>query len=342
MTRNERKLLIRTIELGMVLTLLVIVLDGAGGLDWMERLLYDYRARDCQFFMPPPTDRIVHIDIDDPSLDEIGAFPWPRTKLAEMVDEISLAGAKHIAMDILFAEPQQKRWEPQTADTNGPFKAINDDANFAAAIKRAGNVMLPVSLDLDSSNRSPIFSVTYTLLLKDLELEPSEIVTQLRGSKFDNPRVAQQVGEVYLNAREAAMVSRISDELAKQNTDVQHLSATLLPRTNTTRQRGEQQAVLEKLLPRVQSVRLIMQRTAPMPDGLPPLLTAYDEHAVTIPILSEAAEYSAYPDFVPDHDGVVRRVPLMVDYRGRLFPHESLVIACAARRRSAADSLPAQ
>jgi class 3 adenylate cyclase/CHASE2 domain-containing sensor protein len=333
MTRNERKLLIRTIELGMLLTIFVIALDGAGGLDWLERLLYDYRARDCQFCTPPPTDRLVHIDIDDPSLDEIGAFPWPRTKLAEMIDEITLAGAKHVAMDILFAEPQATRWQPVGSDPKGPFEAVKDDDNFAAAIKRAGNVMLPVSLDFESSQRPPIFGAVYTLLLKDLELEPSDMVSQLRGSHFDNPRLAQQIGEVFFAAREAAMVTRISDEMAKNDTDVQHLSDALLPRAAAARARAglraEQQSVLEKLLPRVQSVRIIMERTAPLPDGLPNLLSAYDEHAVTIPILTEAAAYSAYPDFLPDHDGVVRRVPLMVNYRGRLFPHQALVIACA-------------
>ena len=104
MTRNERKLLFRTIVMGVLLTLVVILLDGLsfGPILKLEEVLYDYRARDCQFFTPPPTDRIVHLDIDDPSLAEIGAYPWQRTKFAEIVDEVNLAGAKLLGMDIIF------------------------------------------------------------------------------------------------------------------------------------------------------------------------------------------------------------------------------------------------
>ena len=103
MTRNERKLLIRTIVLGVVLTLVVILLDGLSfkPIEKMEQYLYDYRAQDCQFFTPPPTDRIIHLDIDDPSITEIGAFPWRRTKLAEIVDEVSLAGAKVQVIEVV-------------------------------------------------------------------------------------------------------------------------------------------------------------------------------------------------------------------------------------------------
>ncbi|HMB95450.1 MAG TPA: hypothetical protein VKK61_05375, partial [Tepidisphaeraceae bacterium] len=67
MNRIEKRLLMRTIVLGVFLTLAVIVADYVGLLDPFERYLYDQRARYCQFFTPPPTDRIMHLDIDDPS-----------------------------------------------------------------------------------------------------------------------------------------------------------------------------------------------------------------------------------------------------------------------------------
>src|SRR5436309_1606949 len=130
MTRNEKSQLFRTIVLGIVLTLVVILLDGLSfrPLEWLEQGLYDYRARDCQFFTPPPTDRIIHLDMDDASLAEIGAFPWRRTKFAQITDEISLAGAKVQAMDVIFSEPQDVRWlEP---DDQGKTHSVDDDANF--------------------------------------------------------------------------------------------------------------------------------------------------------------------------------------------------------------------
>src|SRR3954451_18004048 len=111
MTRNEKRQLVRTLIMGVLLTGVVILLDGIGfrAIERLEQWLYDYRAQDCQFFTPPPTDRIVHLDIDDPSLHEIGAFPWQRTKFAQIADEVSLAGAKVLGMDIIFAEHQPVR-----------------------------------------------------------------------------------------------------------------------------------------------------------------------------------------------------------------------------------------
>jgi class 3 adenylate cyclase len=135
--------------LGLGLTLLIILLDGLGGLEPLERYLYDFRARHFQVFTPPPTDQIVHLDIDDPSLKEIGAFPWPRTRMAEMLDEINLAGAKVVGMDIIFAEPQEVRYIKQK---EGTFDEIRDDDNLADAIKRGGNVLIPVSAELNDRN----------------------------------------------------------------------------------------------------------------------------------------------------------------------------------------------
>ena len=69
----------RLFRLGLYLTLLVMALDWVKFpfLADFENKLNDYRARYCQHFASAPTDRIVHIDIDDDSLNEIGHWPWP-------------------------------------------------------------------------------------------------------------------------------------------------------------------------------------------------------------------------------------------------------------------------
>ena len=48
------------------------------------------------------------IDIDEASLAEYGQWPWPRTRLAEIVDRLSAAGARTITIDLILAEPD--RW----------------------------------------------------------------------------------------------------------------------------------------------------------------------------------------------------------------------------------------
>ena len=54
---------------------------------------------------PPQPVRIV--DIDEASLSELGQWPWPRSQLAALVDELTELGAATIAFDIVFPEPDR-------------------------------------------------------------------------------------------------------------------------------------------------------------------------------------------------------------------------------------------
>jgi adenylate cyclase len=47
------------------------------------------------------------IDIDDRSLAKYGQWPWPRTRVAELVNALTKLGASVIAFDILFSEPDR-------------------------------------------------------------------------------------------------------------------------------------------------------------------------------------------------------------------------------------------
>src|SRR3982075_3049973 len=48
---------------------------------------------------------IVHID--DKSLEKLGQWPWPRTRIADLVTELTRLGAVVIAFDVVFAEPDR-------------------------------------------------------------------------------------------------------------------------------------------------------------------------------------------------------------------------------------------
>ncbi|WP_428429237.1 CHASE2 domain-containing protein [Pararhizobium sp.] len=52
------------------------------------------------------------VDIDEASLRELGQWPWPRDRMARLVDRLSQMGASAIAFDILFSEPD--RLSPRT------------------------------------------------------------------------------------------------------------------------------------------------------------------------------------------------------------------------------------
>jgi len=50
---------------------------------------------------------VVIIDIDETSLAKIGQWPWPRTKLATIIETLTDAGALAIGFDMVFSEPDR-------------------------------------------------------------------------------------------------------------------------------------------------------------------------------------------------------------------------------------------
>src|SRR5688572_8895872 len=107
MTRLERRVAVNTGIVGLLLIVIVLALDLAGMLQQPEDWLYDLRAKHFQYFLKEPTDRLVHVDIDDRAEAVLGKWPWPRSLLAALLDEIHLAGASVVGLDVLFIEPQE-------------------------------------------------------------------------------------------------------------------------------------------------------------------------------------------------------------------------------------------
>ncbi|GAB3185037.1 CHASE2 domain-containing protein [Hydrogenophaga aquatica] len=72
----------------------------------LDAFVYDARLRAS---MPGTLDdRIAIIDIDEPSLAEVGRWPWPRNRVAELVDELFVnQRVAVLGMDIVFAEPDE-------------------------------------------------------------------------------------------------------------------------------------------------------------------------------------------------------------------------------------------
>jgi adenylate cyclase len=92
---------------------------------------------------------VTIVDIDDKSMEKLGQWPWPRTKIADLVTELTRLGAVVIAFDVVFSEPD--RLNPDfVADTFRNLdeetraklrKLPSNDQIFADAI-RASRVVL--------------------------------------------------------------------------------------------------------------------------------------------------------------------------------------------------------
>jgi adenylate cyclase len=102
----SRTHLIIRIVLGVLITLLFVVNEifGFRWLQQLEHFAYDSRIR--LFAKNTPDPRVVIIDLDERSLLAEGRWPWPRNKVANMVQalfdkyQISVLG-----FDVVFAEP---------------------------------------------------------------------------------------------------------------------------------------------------------------------------------------------------------------------------------------------
>ena len=54
--------------------------------------------------------RLIVVDVDERSLREVGAFPWPHATQARLIEQIAAAGARQQIFDVLFtdAQPQEQ------------------------------------------------------------------------------------------------------------------------------------------------------------------------------------------------------------------------------------------
>jgi adenylate cyclase len=118
--------LTRPLIIGAVLATVVYVTDQRGLLQTAE-----LKSLDLRFQMRGPVAPrlpLVIVSIDQDSFDELNLpWPWPRTLHAELIRKLTQAGAKVIALDILFTQPKP---DPR------------EDRALAEAIRDAGNVIL--------------------------------------------------------------------------------------------------------------------------------------------------------------------------------------------------------
>lgn len=137
--KNEHKRLGFLLPLLVVLCGMVLLVADPLPLRMLRNLTFDqYQRWQPRAYTPAPV-RII--DIDDASLTHLGQWPWPRTRLAELVQRLQAAGVAAIAFDVVFAEPD--RTSPRAVTElwalKGPMKqalqALPDhDAVFAQAL----------------------------------------------------------------------------------------------------------------------------------------------------------------------------------------------------------------
>jgi adenylate cyclase len=111
---------------------------------------------------------VVIVDIDEKSLKSIGQWPWPRTRVADLVARLTQMGALVVAFDIVFAEPD--RMSPSVAAdafrdldeaTRAKLRALPSNDSVLADVLRQSRVVLgesglPFAVAQPSETQPPI------------------------------------------------------------------------------------------------------------------------------------------------------------------------------------------
>ena len=113
-----------------------------------------YQRLHPRAYQPTPV-RIV--DIDEASLAKIGQWPWPRTRIAELVERLRQSGVAAIGFDVMFSEPDRTSpkamldiWSLPDATRRELAKLPDHDDLLAAALE-PGGVVLGMALDQTKS-----------------------------------------------------------------------------------------------------------------------------------------------------------------------------------------------
>jgi len=84
-------------------------------------------------------DDVVIVAVDDASIAALGRWPWPRSTHAKLMDRLALMGARAVAIDVLFLEPDGQ--------------SSTGDGEFAAAIARGPPTVLPLAVEMPAFGR---------------------------------------------------------------------------------------------------------------------------------------------------------------------------------------------
>ena len=137
--------IINPLSISVCCTLLVVILliIDVPFLDLIELKTYDLRflSRGSQ----KTSTAVVLAVIDEKSLDEQGRWPWPRSKIADLVDALNKDGAKVIGFDIGFLEPDQNSNLKLFNQVEDQINDLNMGTIVALGRRRLANLMSPAS-----------------------------------------------------------------------------------------------------------------------------------------------------------------------------------------------------
>jgi adenylate cyclase len=179
---------------------------------------------------------VVIVDIDEKSLKTVGQWPWPRTRVADLINRLTHMGALVIGFDIVFAEPD--RLSPNlAADT---FRNLDDatrqklralpsnDSVFADALRHSRVVLgesgLPFTVAQPAGVNPPVGIAT-------LGTDPRSFMLNFPGLLLNVPLLEQAAsgrGLFTIRAERDGIIRRVPMVMLAQGTIMPSLSLEML------------------------------------------------------------------------------------------------------------------
>jgi adenylate cyclase len=169
-----------------------------------------------------PKNKILVIDIDEKSLDRFGQYPWDRTILGKIIENLTNAGVSIIGLDVMF--PENDRTSPhrfaEKLNIQGDF--INNDLIFGEIVSKTPTI-LGYTFDMNSKDfierETPMIPATFIekglttdndfmIKAKDIILNIPEIQENSYSSGFFN-NTADNDGMI----RQVPLVIKYNDEI---------------------------------------------------------------------------------------------------------------------------------
>ncbi len=145
----------------LIVLVALVVQQTTHFFDRWEQRFFDFAATQTD---RRPSGQVVILAIDDPSIRNIGRWPWSRDVHARMVDTLAAAKVKTVVHTTFFFEPEADAGlqlvrqmeqvlvdapdtDPWVARLKGVIDSakvsLDTDTRLAASLRQAGNVLLP-------------------------------------------------------------------------------------------------------------------------------------------------------------------------------------------------------
>lgn len=295
---------------GLIVAVIFILPWTSAAADRLELI-----ALDTFFRLRSPiveSDEIVHIDIDDNSIEALGDYPWRRTKHADLINTLSYLGVQLIVFDIEFKKPSVYDYNEESGLylTGG-----TDDESLARAIARSGNVILAYSFDISNP-----FTERVNVLLPELR----RVIAG--NAAIDEREAAAAVGADpsifegdFVKIRDS-VIEQIVRERLRDNPGIsfKELSASLIPGFDRRLHKSILN-VIQKRYVQILSTGMIQRRLSAGVTGADVSPVAVNSlMAPMIEFCRSAAGFGCV-NAIEDADGVLRRVPLYMIHGDRTY-----------------------